>query len=216
MKLNEWLAKRVELTRKRESEGKLYGDQWVANKLKAYKQSEEDNDPHNKLNILLSHRSRMIGSSLSIRENKKPQIPANQNCVYFLIKVDEEYHLLNNPIEKRYTDKTNDAYKKNKAHGEYLFVITRGDPCNVRCAKTSRGGNYHGNDAVQGHTSISYREPVILAGTLNFTNGKLISWTNASGHYLPPPEQRYLLVPYIRKEILPDNKFRRVSFHTSF
>ncbi|MBD2810395.1 hypothetical protein ID853_05720 [Xenorhabdus sp. Vera] len=215
MKLDEWLAKRVERTRKRESEGRLYGDQWVADKLKGFKEREEENDPHKKLNTLLFNRLRMIENSLSVRENKKPQAPAGNGSVYFLIKLDGKYYLLNNAIEKHYADKTNDAYKTNEANGIYLFVITRGDPCNVRCAKTVRDSSYYGNDVVQGHTSISYREPVIFAGVLTFCKGKLMSWTNASGHYLPPPEQRYSLEPYIRHVLLPDNKFRRVNFHAS-
>ncbi|BBM81158.1 TPA: hypothetical protein N6791_004803 [Escherichia coli] len=60
----------------------------------------------------------------------------------------------------------------------YDFVVLASDPSVIFINKTE--------NAEFGHTSISHGEPVLLAGELFFdkkNTGKLLFWTNKSGHY---------------------------------
>ncbi|TYO94902.1 hypothetical protein [Xenorhabdus doucetiae] len=200
MKFDEWLEKMQRRNKEKESKGKLYGDQWVADRLKKYKESDEEDDPNEKLEILLSSRFNMIKNPLPVQKNKALQAPAGEELFYILKKLDGKYIL------------SHETKAPQIADGQCIFVVTQWDPCNVRCARSARDPNYHGNDVVEGHTSISHRASVIFAGTLLFSQGELTCWTNASGHYRPPAEQRYLLGPYIRRILLPDEKFSRTLF----
>ncbi|MBE8595155.1 hypothetical protein [Xenorhabdus sp. BG5] len=135
----------------------------------------------------------------SVQKNKKLQRPARLEALYSLEKT-EQYFLRN-------------YFTKNVklADGIYIFIISADDPYTICCAKSARDANYHWYDSVDGHTSISYRKLVRYAGTLSFQQGKLLMWSNASGHYKPPAEFRYLMLPYVRL-LLPDYKFHALIF----
>ncbi|KMJ44790.1 hypothetical protein AB204_12430 [Xenorhabdus khoisanae] len=136
---------------------------------------------------------------LPLQKNKALQRPAERKSIFLLEKT--EKYFLRNWV----------TGKLKLADGLYIFVITADDPHTIYCARSVRDSNYHWYDAVDGHSSIGYREPVRYAGSILFDQGELSLWTNASGHYRPPQELRYLMTPYIR-HLLPDTKFRRISF----
>lgn len=61
---------------------------------------------------------------------------------------------------------------------------------------------------VEGHTSLSMRAPVLYAGTLQFELGRLVSWSNGSGHYRPPASLASVnLIPAVQR-LLPKEKFQ--------
>ncbi|MDC9598744.1 hypothetical protein [Xenorhabdus anantnagensis] len=154
------------------------------------------------IEIFLSNKHNMIKSEklLSVQKNKELQRPAKPEALYSLEKT--EKYFLRNYITKNLK----------LADGVYIFIISADDPYTILCAKSARDTNYHWHDTVDGHTSIGYRKPVRYAGTLSFSKGKLLVWSNASGHYKPPEELRYLMIPYVRR-LLPDCKFHRTNFN---
>ncbi len=162
----------------------------------------EDYDEEELFDLLLSSKSAMtkIENLLPVQKNKKLQRPAKPESFYTLEKTDK--YSLRNYITK----------ELKVPDGLYIFIIAVDDPHTVFCARSIRDSNYHWHDAVDGHTSIGCRKPVRYAGALLFRRGELLRWTNASGHYLPPMDLRYLMVPYI-KRLLPDEKFFDTSFN---
>ncbi|MCP1226240.1 hemagglutinin repeat-containing protein [Sebaldella sp. S0638] len=65
--------------------------------------------------------------------------------------------------------------------GKYTYVIdAEGNLQMAKDSKLGMGG---------GHTSLSNGKPVKYAGTMEFSNGKLINWDNGSGHYKPIASQ---------------------------
>ncbi|PHM38039.1 hypothetical protein [Xenorhabdus innexi] len=153
------------------------------------------------IDIFLSNKHSMASAEnfISVRKNKDLQRAARPEALYSLEKT--EKYFLRNYITKNLK----------LADGIYIFVISTDDPHTIRCAKSARDPNYHWYDSVDGHTSIGYRRPVRYAGTLTFRQGELLFWSNASGHYKPPEELRYLMTPYVRL-LLPDYKFKRINF----
>ncbi|BET97505.1 hypothetical protein [Xenorhabdus taiwanensis] len=166
--------------------------------------SDEDDEMTLKelIEIFLSNKHSMTNSEklLSVQKNKELQRPAKPEALYSLEKT-EQYFLIN------YITKN-----AKLADGRYIFIISADDPYTICCAKSARDANYHWHDAVDGHTSISYRKLVRFAGILSFHRGELLMWSNASGHYKPPEELRYLMLPYVRR-LLPDYKFSKTKFH---
>ncbi|PHM49171.1 hypothetical protein [Xenorhabdus miraniensis] len=154
------------------------------------------------IEIFLSNKHSMTKPEklLPVQKNKDLQRPAKPEALYSLEKT--EQYFLRNYITKNVK----------LADGRYIFIISANDPYTICCAKSARDTNYHWHDAVDGHTSIGYRKPVRYAGTLLFRQGELLVWSNASGHYKPPGELRYLMLPYVRL-LLPDSKFRHISFN---
>ncbi|PHM23747.1 hypothetical protein [Xenorhabdus budapestensis] len=151
----------------------------------------------------------MMSKPIPVQNNKVLQRPASPKSLYYLekyieyskAKEDTKYRLINFI-----------THEPKAADGQYIFVISANDPLIIRCARSVRDSNYHWYDAVDGHSSISYRQAVYFAGTLLFDKGQLLEWTNASGHYKPSKDSALLLTPHIR-HLLPDSKFRCISFN---
>ena len=55
-----------------------------------------------------------------------------------------------------------------------------------------------------GHTSLSGGKPVKYAGTMEFSNGKLINWGNGSRHYEPSANQASEISEIFKSLGLPD------------
>jgi hypothetical protein len=64
--------------------------------------------------------------------------------------------------------------QKELANGSFVFVVPM-DPREVRLGERSAGG----------HTAVSRGADVYFAGEIEFDQGRLIRWTNESGHYRP-------------------------------
>jgi hypothetical protein len=95
-------------------------------------------------------------------------------------------------IDGKYKDsRTNYTIK-----GKYTYVIDADG--NLQMAKTSKLG------MDGGHTSLSGGKPVKYAGTMEFSNGKLVKWGNGSGHYLPNASQAPEISKILNSLGLPD------------
>ena len=87
----------------------------------------------------------------------------------------------------------------------FLFVILAEEPDTIYCAAATPV--WPNPVAVEGHTSISLRQPVLYAGHLRLLNGNLLYWTNSSGHYQPDAKYHVNnLHPYVRR-LLPSALF---------
>jgi len=91
--------------------------------------------------------------------------------------------------------------------GGYIFVNPSDAPGQIFAMR------YSDNNHIRyvGHTSLTQKNgqalPVRYAGSLEFEQGKLVSWDNASGHYRPSGSLHYdNLIPWTRR-LLPQNKF---------
>ncbi|MCI0152387.1 hypothetical protein KNO81_42090 [Paraburkholderia sediminicola] len=83
-------------------------------------------------------------------------------------------------------------------HGEFIFVILADDPGRIYCGGKSLPRPFR----IAGHTSLSARQDVLFAGELRFNAGRLLSWNNFSGHYLPDSALRYVnLIPAVRLQL---------------
>ncbi|EJN08016.1 hypothetical protein [Herbaspirillum sp. YR522] len=93
-------------------------------------------------------------------------------------------------------------------HGLFMYVILADDPARIHLGVPMGAGTADARQfGVQGHTSLSHREDVLYAGDLVLDQGKLVSWSNSSGHYKPKEELRHgNLLPSV-KRMLPDEKF---------
>ena len=80
--------------------------------------------------------------------------------------------------------------------GKYTYVIDAEG--NLQMAKMSKLG------MDGGHTSLSGGKPVKYAGTMEFSNGKLINWGNGSGHYRPSASQAPEISGILNSLGLPD------------
>ena len=124
--------------------------------------------------------------------NPQYQEPARNEQILGLKKDGDDY-FLNSSI-------TGESKLANSA---YVFVIPANNPGVILCGSQVEDIN----ERVQGHTSLSKREDVLFAGEILFKDGKLVKWTNCSGHYQPKPDSRTdSLIPYV-KTILPEDKF---------
>ncbi|WP_404992712.1 hypothetical protein [Cupriavidus pauculus] len=96
-----------------------------------------------------------------------------------------------------------------RVHAFYIFVILQDDPGRVYCGLAG-GLPSQIEFEVEGHTSLSMRTPVLYAGTIRFNQGRLVSWTNGSGHYRPPASLAAVnLIPAVER-LLPKEKFQNI------
>lgn len=86
-----------------------------------------------------------------------------------------------------------------KENKHYCFIITS-------------HGNIYLNERVNGgHIILSRGGDVYFAGEISFdSNGKVKEWTNSSGHYRTPEEQKKIIGELGLSNLLPDEKFRKV------
>lgn len=84
------------------------------------------------------------------------------------------------------------------ADGKYTYVIKENYPSILFCAL---------NDKVEGHTSLTFGSKVLYAGELNIVNGRMISWSNDSGHYEPPEERKLRNIHPELRDVLPVRLF---------
>ena len=89
-------------------------------------------------------------------------------------------------------EKYKDATTGWTAKGEYVYFVTTDNQ--VVIAQATKAG----------HVDIAHGADVKYAGTMNFSNGKLQSWTNDSGHYLPNAEGAVNMVDILKKSGLED------------
>lgn len=155
----------------------------------------------------------MIGCQLTLaRSMGLPIVKTNlqaaalDNCVFELKKHNEKYQMITLNDEILGVSGDGGIHIPN---GQYIFVIPLTRPHSVICGIPSgiSQGDHARNERVDGHTSLSNREPVHYAGVLFFNFGELKYWTNLSGHYKPPAEDRYRMSPWVRL-LLPENKFK--------
>lgn len=66
------------------------------------------------------------------------------------------------------------------ANGSFAFAITVSNPTEIRVGSRSDGG----------HMALTRGGDVYFAGEVHFENGKLTSWDNGSGHYMPTVDQK--------------------------
>lgn len=85
-----------------------------------------------------------------------------------------------------------------QANGRYTFVIKENYPNVVFCAL---------NETVEGHTSLTFGSKVLYAGELNIVNGRMISWSNDSGHYEPPEDRKLRNIHPELRDVLPVRLF---------
>ncbi|WOC17004.1 hypothetical protein MP213Fo_25040 [Pseudochrobactrum sp. MP213Fo] len=159
--------------------------------------SDDDTSFEEVLELLLYSKRNIIQNTIPLVKNKKLQRPAhlsgiyklNKTCTYFLTKMSDNSTAI--------------------ANGHYIFIIPEAQKDAIYCARSLQNEQYSWHNSADGHTSLSNRLPVCFAGQLYFTQGKLVHWNNGSGHYLPKPEARCHLLPYIR-QLLPDALFMNV------
>ncbi|MEY8713253.1 hypothetical protein [Mangrovibacter phragmitis] len=98
--------------------------------------------------------------------------------------------------------------------GNFIFVVLVSEPGTVYCGKILDMLT-HTVDMepfyIDGHTSLSNNQAVLFAGEMHFVNAALTSWSNRSGHYLPPSHLRTNLLPHIRL-LLPEYLYNRIDF----
>jgi len=149
-----------------------------------------------KLEQLYAARLRMV--PLRVR-GPSPQDPADQFQIFQLERHSEDRYYLISTAHAR--------ARVPPLHACYVFVILRDDPGRVYCGLVEELDSYMGF-VVEGHTSLSMRAPVLYAGTLQFEMGRLVSWSNGSGHYRPPASLATVnLIPAVQR-LLPQEKFQ--------
>ncbi|WP_143481924.1 MULTISPECIES: hypothetical protein [Pseudomonas] len=84
------------------------------------------------------------------------------------------------------------------ADGWFCYTILISRPWEVRLGERINGG----------HTAISRGAAVYYAGEIEFANGKLISWNNSSGHYMPPENLHKQVQRLKVGHLLPEDKFK--------
>lgn len=146
----------------------------------------------------------VLASRVAIRPltvlNPDLQPPASQSQIFELQRQHREHYYF------RPTTASMDAVPS--AEGAFLFVILATDPLHIYCGAPT--GSFVAKNArfeIVGHTSLSYREDVLYAGEIFLEHGRLLSWSNGSGHYTPPAFIRSKnILPPLRL-LLPDEKF---------
>ena len=97
-------------------------------------------------------------------------------------------------------------------HDIFTFVVPSFSPGKIYC-----GAPYDSVAAksglikpIMGHTSLSAGKDVLFAVEIEFRHGRMIKWSNNSGHYMPSTDLIYInLIPAVRL-ILPMDKFVEV------
>ncbi|ELV5025768.1 hypothetical protein SHA53_003104 [Salmonella enterica] len=149
-----------------------------------------------------SHAGR-VGHALNVDvlASHAPQSPAPLWSQFVLVRTGHDYRMVRRTTGVSYI-----------AHGQYAFVVTVDQPCEVICAqvrfnrKEAVYRHVKRYASVDGHASLAWHQPVIFAGQALFTCGKLMRWNNLSGHYKPDNAQRYYLPGYVRR-LLPEDLY---------
>lgn len=149
------------------------------------------------LDCLYSQRAVTLANKLEIVQDKIIQQAFSQEEIFTLEKYGKHYWLKNS------TDN-----RLQLPDGHYLFIIPVCAPDQIWCAKVGQRDVKYSQASVmtKGHTSFTGSQAVHFAGMLLFQQGGLRFWNNASGHFMPPAELRYALLPYTRY-VLPDSHF---------
>lgn len=85
--------------------------------------------------------------------------------------------------------------EKTLAHGGFCFVILVAKPGRVLVGDRAHGG----------HTTLSNGADVLYAGEIFLERGHIVTWSNDSGHYHPPPDDSFQAA-----HLLPPDKFNKV------
>lgn len=149
------------------------------------------------LSNLCSMRNALQNMKLQVVSGKLPQPQLTRRQIFSLEKHGAIYY------KKRLSDA-----KLFCANGHYIFIVPCNSPYQVLCAQLNVGlPGSRARRQEEGHTSFENESSVYFAGVMQFQEGRLIYWNNASGHFSPPPEYRYHLIPYVRL-LLPEVLFR--------
>lgn len=101
------------------------------------------------------------------------------------------------PVDKA-GNKLNSYSVPVQANGRYTFAIKENYPNIVFCAL---------NDTIEGHTSLTLGAKVLYAGELTIVKGRMISWSNDSGHYEPPEDRKLRNIHPALRDVLPVRLF---------
>ncbi|ANY15126.1 C80 family cysteine peptidase [Bordetella pseudohinzii] len=133
--------------------------------------------------------------------NPSLQAPAEPDQVFQLEQAED--------LTYRLRPRAGSALPAPAPDGAFLFVVPTDAPDCVLCG-ASRGSRAALQDpqlGIDGHTSISQRKPVLYAGTFTLDAGRLQSWNNDSGHYLPPAALRQRNFSPRLWRLLPEERF---------
>jgi len=151
-----------------------------------------------KLERIYAARTRMVPLPL---QEQGYQDPAEQWQIFQLQRHSEDHYYLIPTAHGRPRVPPVQAF--------YTFVILQDDPGRVYCGLAG-GLASRIEFEVEGHTSLSMRAPVLYAGTILFNQGRLVRWTNGSGHYRPPGSLATVnLIPAVQR-LLPKEKFQDI------
>ena len=162
---------------------------------------------------MLSHdQLHRIGEIFEARARMQP-IPVQHDGYQVPARPSEVFELQRKSAEHYYLLPHVPGAPVPPAHGVFFYVILAADPGRIYCGAPQ--GSLAGADpryGVQGHTSLSRRADVLYAGEIDFDQGRLVSWSNGSGHYSPPPTLREQnLIPAVAR-LLPAHRF--IDFRT--
>ncbi|WP_237932781.1 hypothetical protein [Buttiauxella sp. S19-1] len=134
------------------------------------------------------------------------QDPANPEYVYELTRLGNGQYRTINMVTR-----TGGPEPDGKG---WVFVIMEDAPNIVICGKADYE-NVHGHTSLTGMMERnikgkieSVERGVYFAGELTFRFGKLIRWSNSSGHFLPKRELAFMNIPPSVKYILPIDLFK--------
>lgn len=149
-----------------------------------------------KLLNLCTMKNVLQNKKLEVVSSKLPQPQLTRSQIFTLEKNGAIYY------HKRLSDG-----KLFCPNGHYIFIVPCNSPGQVLCAQLNVGlpGRIDMRQD-EGHTSFENVSSVYFAGVMQFQEGILIYWNNASGHFAPPPEYRHHLIPYVRV-LLPEALF---------
>jgi hypothetical protein len=89
------------------------------------------------------------------------------------------------------------------ATGVYTFIILSKSPDIIYCGR---------REDIMGHISLSRGHDVCYAGEMYFSsNGHLNSWSNDSGHYIPPANLHVTNIHPDLRQLLPPRFFKNYS-----
>lgn len=136
-----------------------------------------------------------LASQHPIVKGKTVQLPYGPSEIFTLEKWGAEYRMVN-------------AIEGVASHteGYYVFIIPVDAPYKIQCAALACPEEPISRIPLKGHSSFVNVTKVHFAGVLKFVQQRLAFWSNASGHFMPPAEARYALLPYI-KLLLPESRF---------
>ncbi|WP_339504986.1 RHS repeat domain-containing protein [Pseudomonas sp. RL_105y_Pfl2_101] len=160
-------------------------------------QSQQMSDVHlNNLNRIFE--SRLAMNRLKVG-NPEPQTEATSTQIFELQRESKNnYYFLPTTPEARDVPNPN---------GSFIYVVLADDPGRIYAGAPIGSTTVEDQFKIQGHTSISLREDVLYAGHIILDQGKLESWNNGSGHYMPAPDLHQTnLLPAVQR-LLPSSLF---------